>query len=136
MVDYRNHRHFTLRCIKVRITPVSCKIKNPIQFKTARSYYIIHKAERQLLYDRVRNINRVLDMYEHNQFLNCTCLKKQISEDDLFTCIQFINMIKEHIHEKIKSKKIDKFKGLVRKHSRYNHNCQQNSKCCPLQIPL
>ena len=54
------------KCIKVRITPVSCNIKNPLQFKTARSYQIIHKSERQLLYDRVRNINRVLDMYEHN----------------------------------------------------------------------
>ena len=75
MEDYRNHKHFTLKCIKVRITPVSCKIKNPLQFKTATSYQIIHKAERQLLYDRVRNINRVLDMYEHNQFLNYICLK-------------------------------------------------------------
>ena len=36
------------RCIKVRITPVSSKRKNPLQFKTARSYHIIHKAERQL----------------------------------------------------------------------------------------
>ena len=66
MADYRNHRHFTLKCIKVRITPTSCKIKNPLQFKTPRRYQIIHKAERQLLYDRVRNINRVLDMNEHN----------------------------------------------------------------------
>ena len=66
MADYRNHRHFILRYIKVRITPVSCKIKNPLQFKTTSSYHIIHKSERQLLYDRDRNINRVLDMYEHN----------------------------------------------------------------------
>ena len=66
MVDYRNHRNFTLRCLKVRVTPVSCKSKNPLQFKTPGSYHIIHKAERQLLYDRVRNINRVLDIYEHN----------------------------------------------------------------------
>ena len=45
MADYRNHRCFTLRCIKVRITSFSCKIKNPLQFKTARNYHIIHKAE-------------------------------------------------------------------------------------------
>ena len=32
MADYRNHRCFTLKCIKVRIIPVSCKIKNPLQF--------------------------------------------------------------------------------------------------------
>ena len=27
MADYRNHRRFTLRCIKASITPVSCKLK-------------------------------------------------------------------------------------------------------------
>ena len=27
MADIRNHRHFMLRCIKVRITPVSCRLK-------------------------------------------------------------------------------------------------------------
>ena len=30
MKDFRNHRRFTLRCIKVTSTPVSCKLKkNP-----------------------------------------------------------------------------------------------------------
>ena len=29
MVDYRNHRRFTLKCIKASITPVSCKLKVP-----------------------------------------------------------------------------------------------------------
>ena len=27
MADFRNHRCFTIRCIKVRLTPVSCKLK-------------------------------------------------------------------------------------------------------------
>ena len=27
MADYRNHRRFNVRCIKVGITPVSCKEK-------------------------------------------------------------------------------------------------------------
>ena len=65
-------------------------------------------------------------MYEHNQFLNHTHLKNQISEDDLFTYIWFINMIKEHRHDKIKSKHIDKFECLVRKHGGYHPNHQQN----------
>ena len=56
MADLRNHGYFTLRCIKVRLTPVSCKLKNPFQFKTAKRYQFIHKAERQLLYHRVRSI--------------------------------------------------------------------------------
>ena len=33
MVDNRINRRFTLRCIKARITPVSCKIKIPSEAK-------------------------------------------------------------------------------------------------------
>ena len=66
MADNRNHR-FTLRCIKTGITPVSCKIKNPLRNKTIKSYNIIHKAEKQLLYERIRSINNILYMYEHNR---------------------------------------------------------------------
>ena len=60
MVDYRNHRRFTLKCIKASITPVSCKLKNPLSYKSTRSYQIIHKAEKQLLYECIRNINNIL----------------------------------------------------------------------------
>ena len=27
MADYRNHRRFTIKCIKASITPISCKLK-------------------------------------------------------------------------------------------------------------
>ena len=30
MVVFRNHRRFMLKCIKASITPVSCKLKNPL----------------------------------------------------------------------------------------------------------
>ena len=30
MADYRNHRRFTLKCIKASITSVSCKLKPPL----------------------------------------------------------------------------------------------------------
>ena len=40
-------------------------------------------------------------------------------------------IIKEHRHDKIKSKKINKFEHLVRKHSGYHHNHQQNTKSPP-----
>ena len=39
-----NHRRFTLRCYKVGITPISCKIRNPL--KTSKSFKIIHIAEK------------------------------------------------------------------------------------------
>ena len=65
MADYRNHRRFMLKCMKVSITPVSCKLKNPL--KTRISFDIIHKTEEQLLYERIRNINKTLDMFETNR---------------------------------------------------------------------
>ena len=49
-----------LKCIKASITPISCKLKNPLSYKSTRSYQIIHKAEKQLLYKRIRNINSIL----------------------------------------------------------------------------
>ena len=60
MADYRNHRRFMLKCIKASITPVSCKLKNPLSYKSTRSYQIIHKAKKQLLYEHIRNINNIL----------------------------------------------------------------------------
>ena len=60
MADYRNHRIFMLRCIKLRVPLINCRIKNPLHVKTTKSYDIIQKAERQLLHERVRNINRIL----------------------------------------------------------------------------
>ena len=87
--DYRNHRRFTLKCIKASITPVSCKLKNPLW--TKRSYEIIHKAEKQLLYERIRNINNTLDMFEKKRSQYYSHLKNMINqhnqEIDLEKCI-------------------------------------------------
>ena len=46
MADYRNHRTFRLSCIEVRVTPVSCRIRNTLHVKKAKHYHIIQKAER------------------------------------------------------------------------------------------
>ena len=53
-----------LKCIKASITPVSCKLKAPPSFRSSKSYQIIHKAEKQLLYERIRNINGILAMLD------------------------------------------------------------------------
>ena len=43
MVDHRNHRRFTLKYIKVRVSLVSYRIRNPLHVKTSKSYQIIKK---------------------------------------------------------------------------------------------
>ena len=104
MADYRNHRRFTLKCIKTGITSVICKLKNPV--KTRKSYDIIHKVEKQLLYERTRNINNTLDMFEQNRSHYYSHLKNMINQQDQETdigkCTQFINRVKEHRHSNIK----------------------------------
>ena len=61
-------------------------------------------------------------MYEHNRAKCYSQLRNLISEDDIIKCIHLVNKIKEHSHNKIKSKHIDKFKHLVRKSSVYLYN--------------
>ena len=118
MADYRNHRRFMLKCIKASITPVSCKLKNPLSYKSSRSYQIIHKAEKQLLYEHIRNINNTLATLDKQREDQYKKFKDAISshnldhEQDLDRSRLFINRIKEHRHDKIKKKHIKKFKKL------------------------
>ena len=136
MVDYRNHRRFMLRCIKASITPVSCKLKNCL--KTKKSYNIIHKAEKQLLYERVRHISNILeslDKQRENQyrkfkdmFFNSNSNQHVQGPDlDLERSRLFINRIKDHRHSKIKEKHIDTFKRLYYKYHGYLHNLNRHA---------
>ena len=134
MADYRKHRRFTIKCIKASITPVSCKLKNPLSHKSSRSYQIIHKAEKQLLYERIRNINSILatlDKQRENQYQKFKDTLDQNNSDHeqyLDRSRTFINRIKEHRHDKIKKKHIDKFEKLYFKRYGYHHNL---SRCNP-----
>ena len=134
MADYRNHRRFMLRCIKASITPVSCKLKNPL--KTKKSYNIIHKAEKQLLYERVRNINNILESLNkqretwYRKFKDMLFNSNQHVQDpdlDLERSRLFINRIKDHRHSKIKEKHIDKFKRLYFKCHGYLLNLNRHA---------
>ena len=144
MVDYRNHRRFMLRCIKASITPVSCKLKNPL--KTKGSYDIIHKTEKLLLYKRIRGINKtlaMLDKQRENQYIefkdaifksnnnnnnNQQHVQDQDKQSDLERSWLFINKIKEHCHNKIKEKQIDKFERLYFKRYGCHHNLNRHSQ--------
>ena len=143
MADYRNHRRFTLKCIKASITPVSCKLKPPPSFRSRKSYQIIHKVEKQLLYERIRNINGILatlDKQKQNQYCKfkdnifgfnpSNTVQPSVSDslqdldpnNILDRARLFIHRIKDHHHNKIKAKQIDKFKCLYYKIHGYHHN--------------
>ena len=54
MVDFQNHR-FTLRCLSKDLIPVSIKLKTTV--KTPKGIYILRKAERMLMDERIGLIN-------------------------------------------------------------------------------
>ena len=51
MVDFQNHRRFTLRCLSKDLIPVSIKLKTTV--KTPKGIYIVRKAERMLMNERL-----------------------------------------------------------------------------------
>ena len=62
MVDFQNHRRFTLRCLSKGITQVSIKLKSTV--KTPKGIYIVRKAERMLMNERIRSINNTITMFK------------------------------------------------------------------------
>ena len=137
MADFRNHRRFMLRCIKASITPVSCKLKNPL--KTRKHYNIIQKAEKQLLYECIRNINNTLETLKkqrENQYKKFKDMLNMTNQDvqdtvpdlDLGRSRLFINKIKEHRYNKTKRRQIDKFNWLYFKHYGYHHNPSRQTR--------
>ena len=46
MVDFQNHRRFTLRCLSKDVIPVSVKLRSNI--KTPKGNYIVRKVKRAL----------------------------------------------------------------------------------------
>ena len=95
------------------ITPVSCRLKNPLN--SWKCYHIIHKAEKQLLHERVRNINKTLYMYKNKRSECNAKLKNLIQDHDISEYTLLINKIKAYRHSKIKGEQIDKFSRFLKK---------------------
>ena len=62
MADFENHQRFSLRCHSKDIIPVSVRLKSNI--KAPKGKYIVRKAERALLNERVRSINNSITMFK------------------------------------------------------------------------
>ena len=61
MANFKNHRRFTLRCLSQGLVPVSIKLKTNV--KTPKGTYIVRKAEKMLMNERVRAINNSITMF-------------------------------------------------------------------------
>ena len=113
MVDFQNHRRFTLRCLGEEVVPVSIKLKS--QVKTPRGLQIIRKAEIALINERVKSINNTLNMLGL-EFDTCMRrLKEKIKEEDLLECISSIEKSKEARHLRTMTRQKENMKILINK---------------------
>ena len=107
MADFTNQRRFALRCLSKGIVPVSNKLKSTV--KTLKGIYIVRKAERMLMNERIRLINNMITM------LNCkihTCINKlggMLNKEVMDECHEFINYRRERRHSKTLERQKKKF---------------------------
>ena len=93
MVDFQNHRCFSLRCLSKGIIPTSVRLKSNI--KTPKGKYIIKKAERSLLSERIRSINNSIAMFKT---LRDTCrnqLESMVDKEIIEECSIYIENRRE-----------------------------------------
>ena len=113
MVDFANHRRLTLRCLAEDLVPVSICLKQNI--KTPKGLQIIKKAERPLLNERVRPINKTLSMLKSQRDTCIDQLERVINEEWIVRCKEFIEVGREKQHFKTLKRQKEKFDRLLHK---------------------
>ena len=96
MADFKNHRRFSLICLSEDVILVSIRLKSNI--KTPKGQYIIRRAEKALLNERIWSINNSIYMFNHQLDISKTELEKEITKEDLNECQNFINTRREAWH--------------------------------------
>ena len=113
--DFKNHRRFSLRCLSNNIILVSVKLKSNV--KTPRGRYLVKKAEKALLNERVRPINNTINMFSWQIDTCINELKSKINKEDMEECYKFIEGIRKTRHQKILERQRDKFWRLWQKNT-------------------
>ena len=87
-----------LKCLSDDIIPASIGPKS--NTKTPKGYYIIKKAERVLLNERIRSINNIINMFNHQRVTCKNPLKEVLDRDTMEECDRCINIKRESRHLK------------------------------------
>ena len=127
MADYKNHRRFTIKCLKRDIIPVSIKLRTSLSTKKASQ--IIRKAERQLLNEHIRNINNTIEINMFKRDAYFQQLEKELDQGTLQECLNFIGKVRECRHKRVQDRQIRKFNALEQKTSgRSKQDVRENSE--------
>ena len=107
MVDFQNHRRFMLRCLSKGITPVSIKLKTTV--KTPKGIYIVRRAERMLMNERIRSINNMITMFRWQVDTCINSLGSCIGVEAMEECHRSISLRRERRHNNTLERQIKKF---------------------------
>ena len=122
--DYRNHRIFTLRCIGLSLIPVSIRLK-PIRSKqnsSTSARKITDKAEKQLMQDRIRAINRTIQTSEDQVNSSKAKLSSIVTQVDLDRCTNFIEKVRLERFKQVKNRQVRKLYILISKQNKDQAN--------------
>ena len=125
--NYKNHRIFTLRCISNKLVPVSVSLRSPCSKLSQGARKIIERAERQLLQDRVRGINKTIEDSGNSINNNKTKFASLITNEmDFAKCSKFIKELREDRYGKVKDRWVRKFHNLINKRKNINNRLEQD----------
>ena len=123
MVDFQNHRRFSLRCLSADIISVTIKLKSNI--RSPKGYSIITKAEKVILNERIRTVNNTITMFEIQIETCMNHLKGILDKETMEECMVFIKIKTESRHIRTQKRQILKFNQLCHRktdgHSNHLH---------------
>ena len=124
--DYKNPKIFTLRCISKNLVPVSIKLKPDKSKLSQGARKVIEKAEKQLLQDRVRCINKAIEDKD-NINNNKTRLASMVTNaEDLEKCSKLIEEVNVVRFNKVKDRQVRKFTNLLARNRALDNNRHVN----------
>ena len=108
--------------------PVSVKLKSSCSKLSQGARKIIEKAEKQLLQDRVRCINKTIEE-SGNTINNSRSRLSSIltNTTDLDRCSKFINKVREDRYGKVKDRQVRKFNNLISKSNNNSNKAINNN---------
>ena len=115
MANFKNHRRFSIKCLKRDFIPVSIRLRTTLY--TRKASQIIKKAEKQLLNECIRSINNTIEINMFRRDAYFHQLERELYQGTLQECINFINKVRECRHKKVQDRQIKKFNALEQKTS-------------------
>ena len=129
MDNFRNHRQFTIKCLKNSIVPVSVRLKTNI--KTTKGLDIIRRAEKQLLNECIRSINHQLEMFMLKRDTCTIKLKELLDSKTMQECEDLMKRVIESRHNLVLARQKAKYEALQQQkmggHSNKGYHTERNA---------